>query len=114
MYADVATGSGHWDDGKNWIFLSHEDGFLVEREGFGSHTLCRKSASIIVQGVAHHIVSYYKAEDTVQSYTGGWNSLNEILTRPSQDSNFKDITLRPDLAVLVPALNTAGFVRRQG
>lgn len=114
VYADVATGTGHWDDGKNWIFLSHEDGFLVEREGSGSHKLCRKSVSIIVQGVTHQIVSYYKAEDTVQSYSGGSNSLLEILTRPSQDYNFKGITLRPDLAVLVPAQNTAGFVRRQG
>ena len=65
-----------WDDGKNWIFLGRDDGFLVERERFGRDGRFKKSGSIVAQGVPHIVVTYYKVGGTVKSYTKGGDALN--------------------------------------
>ena len=113
VYAEVPTGAGSWNDGRSWTLLGHEDVFLVEREGFGSHKFFKKSGSLNVQGVIHHFVSYYKVEDTMR-FSGEANSLDEILTQPSEDPKLKDIPLHPDLAILVPRVPTQQALRGGG
>lgn len=76
VYADVSTGPGHWDDGKNWAFIRWEDGLRVEREHDRPDTLRKKSGTIVHQDVSHYFVSYYKIKDP----------LNSTLKRPSQSS----------------------------
>ncbi len=103
IYAEIPTGTGDWEDGKDWMFLGREDGFLVKREHFGHDGLFKKSGSIVVQGVPHNVVSYHKVE----------NTMNMTLKRPSQDSKLQGISLRPALAVRVPSPYTDGIEAQQ-
>ena len=101
VHTNLSTGTGHWKDGRDWAFLGREDGFLVEREHFGGDGLFKKSGSIVVQKVAHHIVSYYKAKDTVNPSSGEGDTLTTVLTRPSQDASLKSLPLHEELAALI-------------
>ena len=102
VYADVPTGKGDWDHGKNWMVLGREDGILIQREHFGPDGLFKKSGSFIVQGLHHNIVSYYKMEDTLGKTSKDGNMLNEALKRPSQDPRLEGISLRQKLASVLP------------
>ena len=90
VYTDIHTGTGRWNDGRDWAFLGREDGFLVEREHFGGDSLFKKSGSIVVQGVAHYVVSYYKAKDTVKSSPDE----GDTLVQPSQDASLQSLLVR--------------------
>ena len=101
VYTDINTGTGHWKDGKDWAFLGRENGFVVEREHFGGDSLFKKSGSIVVQQTSHHIVSYYKAKDTVKPSSEEGDTLTTVLTRPSQDSSLNSLPLHKELAALL-------------
>ena len=102
VYAEVPTGEGDWDHGKSWMILGHEDGLYIQRDHLQSDVLFKKSASVIVQGIRHNIVSYYKVEDTMEDSFEDGNILNEALKRPSQDPRLEGISLRQELASLLP------------
>ncbi len=84
VYADPATGTGNWDDGKDWEYLGDEDGFRIECQGSSRDRLYKRSISIIENGVTHHMVSYYRLVDAVESYSEEGGVLKS-LTRPSQE-----------------------------
>lgn len=88
VYADPATGTGNWDDGKEWEYLRDEDGFRIERQGYSRDGLYKRSMSIVEKGVPHQIVSYYRLADAVESYSEEGGVLKS-LTRPSQDPKLK-------------------------
>ncbi|KAI9886480.1 MAG: hypothetical protein M1823_001730 [Watsoniomyces obsoletus] len=88
VYEKIATGTGEWDDRRGWEFCRHEYGLRVEQERSTSDALMKTSGSIVLEGVCHYIVSYYKEED-VQRGT---------LKTPSQDPDLQKLKLRPGLA----------------
>ncbi len=75
VYADNIT-PGEWKDGINWAFLSRNGELLEE---IGPRGLMKRSGSIMVRGVRHGFVSYFKLLDIVN------------LERPSQDVRFQEI-----------------------
>jgi hypothetical protein len=62
-------------------------GSLVDSYGFRPDGLVKKTMSISINGISHHMVSYYKVDD-VKSNT---------LPRPVNDPRLQGITVRPDL-----------------
>ena len=62
-------------------------GSLVDSYGFRPGGLVKKTMSISVHGVSHHMVSYYKVEDVK----------NNSLSRPPSDARLQDIVIRPEL-----------------
>ena len=102
VFAEVPTGKGDWDHGKTWIILGREDGILIQREHFGPDGLLKMSGSFIVQGIRHSIVSYHKVDNTVRQSSKAGNILNEAMKRPSQDPRLEGISLRQELASLLP------------
>ncbi len=62
-------------------------GSLVDSYGFREGGLVKKTMSVHVNGVHHHLVSYYKVEDV----------LNRALKVPSQDEMLRHIRPRPEL-----------------
>ncbi|KAI9882740.1 MAG: hypothetical protein M1823_005509 [Watsoniomyces obsoletus] len=62
-------------------------GSLVDSYGFREGGLVKKTMSVHVNGVHHHLVSYYKVEDV----------LNRALKTPSQDELLRHIRPRPEL-----------------
>ncbi|PMD41733.1 hypothetical protein L207DRAFT_426418, partial [Hyaloscypha variabilis F] len=62
-------------------------GSLVESYGFKDEGLVKKTLSVTVGGVSHHLVSYYTVADV----------MNDKFTTPSKDPRFQHITPRPDL-----------------
>jgi hypothetical protein len=62
-------------------------GSLVDSYGFKEEGLVKKTVSVTVGGVSHHLVSYYTVADVMN---------NRFIT-PSKDSRFQHITPRPDL-----------------
>lgn len=102
VYAELPTGKGNWDHGKDWMVLGREDGVLVQRETFGPDGFFLKSGSFVVRGMAHNFVSYDKVGDIVRSCSKEGDVLNEILKRPFQVPRLKGISLRPELASLLP------------
>ncbi|TAQ85644.1 hypothetical protein B7494_g6031 [Chlorociboria aeruginascens] len=76
----------------NAISLSKETersliGSLVDSYGFKSEGLVKKTVSVTIAGVSHHLVSYYTVADVMS------NKFNN----PSRDQRFRHITPRPDL-----------------
>lgn len=106
VYAEIPTGKGNWDHGKDWMVLGREDGVLVQRETFGPDGFFMKSGSFVVQGMPHKFVSYYKVGDTLKSCSKEGGILNEVLKRPSQDPRLRGLSLRPELASLLPRPST--------
>jgi len=62
-------------------------GSLVDSYGFRQDGLVKKTMSISINGVSHHLVSYYKVDDVK----------NRVLTRPLNDPRLSNITVRPEL-----------------
>jgi len=62
-------------------------GSLVDSYGFRPDGLVKKTMSVTLNGVSHHLVSYYKVEDVK----------NAVLRRPSDDPRLHGISVRPDL-----------------
>ena len=62
-------------------------GSLVDSYGFKDEGLVKKTVSVTVGGVSHHLVSYYTVADI----------MNNKLNTPTKDPRFQHITPRPDL-----------------
>ncbi len=62
-------------------------GSLVDSYGFKEGGLVKKTMSVNVNGVHHHLVSYYKVDDV----------LNHALEVPSQNSALRELRPRPEL-----------------
>jgi len=62
-------------------------GSLVDSYGFRSDGLVKKTMSVSINGVSHHLVSYYKLDDVK----------NRLLIRPLNDPRLAQITVRPEL-----------------
>jgi len=62
-------------------------GSLVDSYGFRDNGLVKKTMSIAVNGVSHHLVSYYKVEDVK----------NGLLRRPNDDARLANLAIRPEL-----------------
>ncbi|TVY49890.1 Global transcription regulator [Lachnellula occidentalis] len=62
-------------------------GSLVDSYGFKDEGLVKKTVSVTVGGVSHHLVSYYSVADV----------MNNRLQTPSKDPTFQHIIPRPDL-----------------
>jgi Gti1/Pac2 family transcription factor len=62
-------------------------GSLVDSYGFKEGGLVKKTVSVTIGGVSHHLVSYYTIADV----------MNNKFTTPSKDPRFQYITPRPDL-----------------
>lgn len=62
-------------------------GSLIDSYGFKEEGLVKKTVSVTVGGVSHHLVSYYTVADV----------MNNKFTTPSKDPRFQHINVRPDL-----------------
>lgn len=62
-------------------------GSLVDSYGFRPDGLVKKTMSISVNGISHHMVSYYKVDDVK----------NNLLPRPLSDPRLQNISVRPEL-----------------
>ncbi|KAF2158079.1 hypothetical protein K461DRAFT_214358, partial [Myriangium duriaei CBS 260.36] len=62
-------------------------GSLVDSYGFRPDGLVKKTMSISINGVSHHLVSYYKVEDVKTNQ----------LRRPMEDARLANIQVRPEL-----------------
>lgn len=62
-------------------------GSLVDSYGFRPDGLVKKTMSISVNGISHHMVSYYKVEDVKAN----------MLPRPLTDTRLQNISVRPEL-----------------
>ncbi|EPE29924.1 hypothetical protein GLAREA_01084 [Glarea lozoyensis ATCC 20868] len=62
-------------------------GSLVDSYGFKDEGLVKKTVSVTVRGVSHHLVSYYTVADV----------MNNKFSTPSKDARFQHITPRNDL-----------------
>ncbi|KAK5119992.1 hypothetical protein LTR85_007068 [Meristemomyces frigidus] len=62
-------------------------GSLVDSYGFRPEGLVKKTMSISINGISHHMVSYYKVDDVK----------NNKLQRPLSDPRLQNMTVRPEL-----------------
>jgi len=62
-------------------------GSLVDSYGFKEEGLVKKTVSVTVGGVSHHLVSYYTVADV----------MNNKIATPSKDPRFQHVTPRADL-----------------
>lgn len=62
-------------------------GSLVDSYGFRPDGLVKKTMSISINGISHHMVSYYKVDDVK----------NNALPRPLSDPRLQSISVRPEL-----------------
>ena len=62
-------------------------GSLVDSYGFRPDGLVKKTMSIAINGISHHMVSYYKVDDVK----------NSALPRPLSDPRLQNISVRPEL-----------------
>jgi len=62
-------------------------GSLVDSYGFKDEGLVKKTVSVTVGGISHHLVSYYTVADV----------MNNKFSTPSKDPRFQNIIPRPDL-----------------
>lgn len=62
-------------------------GSLVDSYGFRPDGLVKKTMSISINGISHHMVSYYKVDDVK----------NNQLPRPLADPRLQNISVRPEL-----------------
>ncbi|KAJ5033510.1 uncharacterized protein L3040_008625 [Drepanopeziza brunnea f. sp. 'multigermtubi'] len=90
-YSPASAAAANFDS-QNPNSLSKETersliGSLVDSYGFKEEGLVKKTVSVTVGGVSHHLVSYYTVADV----------MNSKFTTPSKDPRFQHITPRPDL-----------------
>ncbi|KAF2219003.1 Gti1/Pac2 family-domain-containing protein, partial [Elsinoe ampelina] len=62
-------------------------GSLVDSYGFRPDGLVKKTMSVAINGVSHHLVSYYKVGDVKSGR----------LSRPLEDARLASLTIRPEL-----------------
>lgn len=62
-------------------------GSLIDSYGFKEEGLVKKTVSVTVGGVSHHLVSYYTVADV----------MNNRFSTPTKDPRFQNIIPRPDL-----------------
>ena len=62
-------------------------GSLVDSYGFRPDGLVKKTMSVSINGISHHMVSYYKVDDVK----------NGVLPRPPTDARLQGIQVRPEL-----------------
>jgi hypothetical protein len=62
-------------------------GSLVDNHEFRAHGPVKKTMNICVNGISHHMVSYYKVNDVKHN----------LLSRPLQDPHLQHISVRPEL-----------------
>ena len=62
-------------------------GSLVDSYGFKKDGLIKKTVSVTVAGISHHLVSYYNVKDVVAGN----------LITPTKEPKFQNLTPRPDL-----------------
>jgi hypothetical protein len=89
---NVSSAASSNFDSPNQDSLSKETersliGSLVDSYGFKEEGLVKKTVSVTVSGVSHHLVSYYTVAD----------AMNNNFTTPSNDPRFQNITPRPGL-----------------
>jgi hypothetical protein len=60
---------------------------LINSYGFKEGGLVKKTVSVTVGGVSHHLVSYYTVADV----------MNNRFSTPTQDPRFQNVIPRPDL-----------------
>ena len=97
VYSESSTGAGDWKFGKDWQVVRQEDGFLIQREHSNIDTLWKKSRSIVVGDLSHHIVSYFKISDTEDIYSEEMGFQSPILMRPCEDARLRNLVLREEL-----------------
>ena len=90
-YSAASTAASTFDS-PNSSSLSKETersliGSLVDSYGFKDEGLVKKTVSVTVGGVSHHLVSYYTVADV----------MNNKFNTPTKDPRFQHITPRPDL-----------------
>jgi hypothetical protein len=89
---NASSGASSNFDSPNQNSLSKETersliGSLVDSYGFKEEGLVKKTVSVTVGNISHHLVSYYNVADV----------MNNKFTAPSKDPRFQHITPRPDL-----------------
>ena len=89
---NAASAAASTFDSANSNSLSKETersliGSLVDSYGFKEEGLVKKTVSVTVGGVSHHLVSYYTVADV----------MNNKFSTPTKDPRFQHITPRPDL-----------------
>ncbi|KAM0714137.1 hypothetical protein Q7P37_007608 [Cladosporium fusiforme] len=102
VYENNASGTDSWTDGIPWsrdqsqdgLFIYHElDGTLSNTpDQVGAHKLrtgglVKKTLSVSLHGILHHMVAYHKEEDVIHG----------ILAGPLQNSRLKGVQVRPEL-----------------
>jgi Gti1/Pac2 family transcription factor len=89
--AYVASGGGAGNGGGGDRTPSEVErqliGSLIDSYGFKADGLVKKTMSVTVQGVTHHLVSYYNVHDVI----------GNVLRTPSQTENLQYIRPRPEL-----------------
>lgn len=89
-YGAASTAASYLDSSSNSLSKETERsliGSLVDSYGFKEEGLVKKTVSVTVGGVSHHLVSYYTVADV----------MNNKFTTPSKDPRFQHITPRTDL-----------------
>ncbi|KAK4898111.1 Global transcription regulator sge1, partial [Elasticomyces elasticus] len=85
--------SGQGSEAGNVRYLSGQGPGTITRRVISrqlwlpSRRLVKKTMSVSVNGISHHIVSYYKVEDVK----------NDLLPRPLSDPRLQNISVRPEL-----------------
>ncbi|KAI9800115.1 MAG: hypothetical protein M1833_003442 [Piccolia ochrophora] len=87
IYEENASGILEWTDGAHWIPVGKEGDFCVDREPDNSTGLFKKTITINVRGILHHLVSYYTA----------WEALGEHSKTPTQDIHLQLAMLQAQL-----------------
>ncbi|KAJ4175465.1 Global transcription regulator sge1 [Fusarium falciforme] len=85
---------------KDWSLI----GSLVDSYDFKQEGLVKKTISITLQGVSHHLVSYYKCEDIRK----------RLFTTPSQHSTLRSIIPRAELMTHYFKVPVAGRTSTNG
>jgi hypothetical protein len=86
----AAAATSYLDSSSNSLSKETERsliGSLVDSYGFKEEGLVKKTVSVTVGGISHHLVSYYTVADV----------MNNKFTTPTKDPRFQHITPRPDL-----------------
>ena len=87
---NMVTGTGYDPANPNALNKETERsliGSLIDSYGFKDGGLVKKTVSVTIGGISHHLVSYYTVADI----------LNNKFTTPTKDPHFQHIIPRPDL-----------------
>ena len=88
IWEQETSGIESWVDGMSWTPIGREGDFWISRETIRGDGILKKTISIPALGRFHHLISYYSP----------WDTLNGNLKAPSEDPNFRNMTLRTNLA----------------